>query len=39
MTQGYIAIGYMCNQKCSFCPCSKEEKISDSIFEGIETND
>lgn len=26
MTQGYIAIGYMCNQKCSFCPCSKEEK-------------
>ena len=26
MTQGYIAIGYMCNQACSFCPCSKAEK-------------
>lgn len=26
MTQGYIAIGYMCNQSCSFCPCSKAEK-------------
>lgn len=26
MKQGYIAVGYMCNQKCSFCPCSKEEK-------------
>ena len=26
MTQGYIAIGYMCNQACSFCPCSNTEK-------------
>ena len=26
MIQGYIAIGYMCNQACSFCPCSKTEK-------------
>ena len=26
MKTAYIAISYICNQKCSFCPCSKEEK-------------
>ena len=26
MNQGYIAISYVCNQKCSFCPCSLEER-------------
>ena len=26
MSIGYIAISYLCNQKCSFCPCSNEEK-------------
>lgn len=26
MKTAYIAISYLCNQKCSFCPCSKEEK-------------
>ena len=26
MRTAYIAISYICNQKCSFCPCSKEEK-------------
>lgn len=26
MNIAYIAISYICNQKCSFCPCSKEEK-------------
>lgn len=25
MKTSYIAIGYACNQKCRFCPCSKEE--------------
>lgn len=25
MKSGYIAIGYACNQKCSFCPCSSVE--------------
>lgn len=25
MKTSYLAIGYACNQKCSFCPCSKEE--------------
>lgn len=26
MNAAYLAISYKCNQKCSFCPCSKEEK-------------
>ena len=26
MNSAYLAISYICNQKCSFCPCSKEEK-------------
>lgn len=26
MSQGYIAISYACNQKCSFCPCTAEER-------------
>lgn len=26
MNTAYIAVSYICNQKCSFCPCSKEEK-------------
>lgn len=26
MGVAYLAISYVCNQKCSFCPCSKEEK-------------
>lgn len=25
MSTGYIAVGYACNQRCRFCPCSKEE--------------
>lgn len=25
MKTSYLAIGYACNQKCRFCPCSKEE--------------
>ncbi len=25
MKTSYIAIGYACNQKCRFCPCSKKE--------------
>ena len=27
MNSAYLAISYICNQKCSFCPCTKEEKI------------
>ncbi len=23
----YVAICYICNEKCSFCPCTKREKI------------
>ena len=26
MNSAYLAISYICNQKCSFCPCTKEEK-------------
>lgn len=26
MKMAYIAISYLCNQKCCFCPCTKEEK-------------
>lgn len=26
MNSAYFAISYICNQKCSFCPCTKEEK-------------
>lgn len=26
MSTGYIAISYICNQFCSFCPCSKAER-------------
>lgn len=26
MSTGYLAISYKCNERCSFCPCSKEEK-------------
>ncbi len=26
MSAAYLAISYICNQKCSFCPCTKEEK-------------
>ena len=26
MCTAYIAVGYACNQKCSFCPCSKKLK-------------
>lgn len=25
MQSAYLAISYKCNQRCSFCPCSKEE--------------
>ena len=28
MKSAYIAISYKCNQRCSFCPCSKEEKTT-----------
>lgn len=26
MNSAYLAISYICNQNCSFCPCTKEEK-------------
>lgn len=26
MNSAYLAISYICNQRCSFCPCTKEEK-------------
>ena len=26
MKNAYLAICYICNEHCSFCPCSKEEK-------------
>lgn len=41
MNSAYLAISYICNQKCSFCPCTKEEKkfkymdfqeVKDSVF-------
>lgn len=25
MSNAYIAVGYACNQKCSFCPCSEND--------------
>ena len=27
MNNAYIALGYACNQRCSFCPCSKDDKL------------
>ena len=27
----YVAICYICNEKCSFCPCTKREKLEQKI--------
>ena len=36
MSTAYIAVSYICNQKCSFCPCSKEEKrFSEPTWENL----
>lgn len=39
MNTAYIAISYICNQKCSFCPCTKEEKkYSEPSLENLIKN-
>lgn len=39
MGVAYIAISYMCNQKCSFCPCSQEEKkYQEAKLEELKAN-
>lgn len=39
MGTAYIAISYVCNQKCSFCPCSKEEKkYKEARLEELKAN-
>lgn len=39
MGTAYIAISYICNQRCSFCPCSKEEKrYREAKLEELEAN-
>ena len=36
MSTAYIAVSYICNQKCSFCPCGKEEKkYSEPSWENL----
>lgn len=35
MKNAYIAISYVCNENCSFCPCTKKEK-SDKLITKLE---
>lgn len=34
MDSAYIALGYACNQRCTFCPCTEEDLMLSSIDIG-----
>lgn len=33
MKNAYLAVSYLCNENCSFCPCSKKEKQDEMLTD------